>query len=211
MSSPRSWIAAPLGALLLACAPEPAQTAAPPPAMPASPTPASAAATPAAPPETCLLGPLQPHVQQRMIQDNGLTALLEDQQVGDVSIVFAAQKQALGARPAVARPGAPVDPPVPPAPQSGLLLARGTMVTEALEDIEYVPREGGGKPTETRTTTKQYTYFLADAAWDCEAVAAEIDALALPKGQVSPGACVKAELRARCRDVTGTSPAAAGN
>lgn len=188
MSSSRPWIAAPVSALLLACAPEPASTAAP----------ATAAPTTV---ETCLLGPLELQVQQRMVQDDGITALLEEQRIGDVAVLFAAQKQVLADRPGVDanRPDEPRR--VPPAPLSQLLLVRGAMVTEELDDLEYVPHPDGAKPTQTRTTRKSYTYFLADAVWDCQSAAAEIDAIGLPRGQASASACVPPELRARCRDL----------
>lgn len=201
LMSPRSLSClASFGALLLACAP--VTTAPDAKGPPQSPPPAGEAAA-----ETCLLGPMRIDVQQRMIQDNGITALLEDQHIGDVSILFAAQRQALADRPGGFAPGADPAPQVPPPPASRLLLARGAMLTEEFDDLGYVDN-GKAKPTETRTARVSYNYFLADAAWDCEAVAAEIDALSLPKGQVGTGACVPLDLRARCQPVVHSGPPA---
>lgn len=168
-------------------------------------TPAAPPSQPAAPPsrpapapaETCLLGTYRVNVQQRMIQDDGETTRLEDQRIGDVPVLFAAQRAAIRGRGGPPSPGG-AQPPVPNAPQTLLLLV-GAQVTETLEDLEYVPHPDGAKPTQTRTTSKPYTFFLADAAWDCEAVAAELQAT--PQGQVGAAACVPAAVRDRCTPV----------
>jgi hypothetical protein len=171
---------------------------------PTSPTPATTPITrPANKPapvitETCLLGGYRVNIQQRMIQDDGETALLEDQRIGEVPVLFAAQRKALRDRRVQDESGLP-HPPLPGAPQT-LLLLTGAQVQEQIEDLEYVPN-GGAKPTATATTIKAYTFFLADAAWNCEAVAAELGALQLPQGQVGAAACVPADLRARCTAV----------
>lgn len=172
-----------------------------------TPTPPTAAATPITRPankptpeltETCLLGDYRVNIQQRMVQDDGESALLEDQRIGEVAVLFAAQRKALRDRRVQDESGL-AHPPLPSAPQT-LLLLTGAQVQEQIEDLEYVPN-GGAKPTETRTTIKPFTFFLADAAWNCEAAAAEIDALKLPRGQVGAAACVPADLRTRCTAV----------
>lgn len=179
-----------LGLLIIACSGQ-----APDPAPPSSgkETAKEAKAPPADAAETCVLGEFAVVIQQRMIQDDGLSALLEDQSIGKVPVAFAAQEQALAARPR--EPGARG--PAVPQPRPGpLMLARGAMVTRELEDIGYVPHPDGAKPTETRTERRSFTFFLADAAWDCSAVAGELGAL--PRGEVGAAACVPAPLRARC-------------
>jgi len=189
-----------LGLLLAACAADPSPVAGPAAVDSAGPRSqaAAAVATAEAPAETCLLGRFEVQVQQRMIEDNGVTALLEDQQIGAVPLLFAAQKRALEAGPAGAPPPGPGSSPQAPAPRgSALMLVRGTLVTEALTDLEYVDN-GNAKPVETTMRRKQYTYFLAEAAWDCAPVAAGIEALGLPKGQVSAAACVPDALRKGC-------------
>jgi len=149
--------------------------------------------------ETCLLGVYRIDVQQRMIQDDGETALLEDQHIERVPVLFAAQRKALRDRRVQDESGLP-QPPVPNAPQ-GLLLAVGAEVTETLTDLEYVPHPDGAKPTQTTTNDKQYTFFVAEAAWSCEAAAAEIAGLGLPRGEVGAAACVPAAVRAKCAPV----------
>lgn len=181
-----------LGSLFVACAPtatapEPANT----------PVAVAAAAAVAEPVEVCLLGEYRVEVQQRMVQDDGETALLEDQRVGEVAVLFAAQRRALRDRRVQDESGLAKGR-VPNAPVSPMLLLVGGQVTEELSDLEYVPREGGAKPTETRMVDRKYTFFLAEAAWDCAAVAAEIEGLKLPKGQVGAAACVPAAVRGRC-------------
>lgn len=186
-----------LGLLLIACSGQ-----APDPAPPSSgkETTKEAKAPQAAPAETCVLGEFAVVIQQRMIQDDGLSALLEDQSIGGVPVVFTAQERALAARPQ--EPGArgPVLPQPRPGPH---VLVRGEMVTRELEDLEYVAREDGAKPTETRTRRRSYNFFLADAAWDCSAVAGELGAT--PRGQASAAACVPAALRARCSPIAEVS------
>jgi hypothetical protein len=164
-----------LGALVAACS----QAGAPAPA----PAPTSAPA----PAETCLLGQFQAFEQQRMTHDVGVTTLLEDQHVGEVSVLFASQRATLRRSR------------LPPT----LLLLVGSEVTETLEDLEYVPHPDGAKPTQTRTTSKAYTFFVAEKAWDCGPVAAELTGL--PQGRVDAAACVPAALRARCAPVDPTA------
>ena len=185
-----------LALVLLACACSPAATSSP--AAP-TPAPAPASAPAAAAPETCLLGDYRVLIQQRMVQDSGETALLEDQRVAEVPVLFAAQRQALRDSRAQDASGS-ARPRLPNAPQTLLLLV-GAQVTETLDDLEYVPHPDGAKPTSTRTTSKPYTFFLADAAWDCAGAAAEIAASKLPQGQVGAAACVPAPTRARCTPV----------
>lgn len=180
-----------LGLLIIACSGQAPDPAPPSSEKEAAKETAKAPAADAA--ETCVLGEFAVKIQQRMIQDDGLSALLEDQSIGAVPVVFAAQERALAARPR--EPGARG--PAVPQPRPGpLMLARGAMVTRELEDIEYVAREDGAKPTETRTRRRSFTFFLADAAWDCSAVAGELEAL--PRGEAGAAACVSAALRARC-------------
>lgn len=147
-----------------------------------------------------MLGDFAVKIQQRMIQDNGLSALLEDQSIGGVPVVFTAQERALAGRPQEPWARGPAAPQPQPGPH---MLARGEMVTRELEDLEYVAREDGAKPTETRTRRRSYSFFLADSAWDCSAVAGELGAT--PRGQASAAACVPA-LRARCSPVAEVSP-----
>lgn len=146
-----------------------------------------------------MLGDYRVTVQQRMVQDDGETALLEDQRIGEVPVLFAAQRRALRDRRVQDEPGL-ASPPVPNAPQV-LLLLTGAEVTEELADLEYVPHPDGAKPRDTRSVTKPYTFFLAESAWDCSAAAAEIEGLRLPRGQVGSAACVPAGVRARCAAV----------
>lgn len=180
------------GLLLAACTGrEPApSTPDPGPAGASAPTPAPAA-------ETCILGAYEVQVQQRMVQDDGVTAHLEDQRIGEVPLLFAAQQKAIEAR--AGQPPFGARSPVPNAPHSPLLLARGAMVTREFDDLGYVPHPDGAKPTQTTTSKKSYTFFLADAAWDCAALEAEL--AALPRGQAGPAACVPEGLRARCNPV----------
>lgn len=151
-----------------------------------------------APPEVCLLGDYRVQIQQRMSQDDGETALLEDQSVGGVPVLFAQQRRALRDRRVQDESGLP-PPPIPNAPQTLLMLV-GEQVSERLDDLEYVDNDGA-KPTRTRTAAKEYTFFLASAAWNCEAAAREIDALQLPRGKVGADACVPASARAGCSPV----------
>jgi hypothetical protein len=185
-----SWRVA-VVSVCVACSP--GATSSPGAATPAAPAAGEPAAAPAG--ETCLLGDYRVTVQQRMVQDDGESALLEDQRIGAVPVLFAAQRKALRDRRVQDESGLP-QPRVPNAPQT-LLLAVGAQVTEELEDLEYVDNNGA-KPTETRTTRQKYTFFLAEAAWDCAAAAAEIAAEKLPQGVVGAAACVPAALRARC-------------
>ena len=150
------------------------------------------------PPEVCLLGDYRVEIQQRMIQDDGETALLEDQHIGAVPVLFEQQRRALRDRRVQDESGLP-QPRVPNAPQTLLMLV-GEQVTERLTDLEYVDNNGA-KPTSTTNTDKEYTFFLASAAWNCEAAAVEIDALKLPRGQVGTYACVPASARAGCSPV----------
>lgn len=131
-----------------------------------------------------------------MVQDDGETALLEDQRIGEVPVLFAAQRRALRDRRVQDESGL-ARPSVPNAPQA-LLLLSGAEVSEELADVEYVPHPDGAKPRDTRSVTKAYKFFLAESAWDCSAAAAEIDGLRLPRGQVGGAACVPADVRARC-------------
>jgi hypothetical protein len=184
-----------LGCLFVACAP--ATTVAPPSGGPTN------APTHAPSEETCLLGLYRIDVQQRMVQDDGETALLEDQHIERVPVLFAAQRGALRDRRVQDESGL-APPPVPNAPQ-GLLLAVGAQVTETLTDLAYVPHPDGAKPTQTTTSDRPYTFFLAEAAWSCEAAAAEVDALGLPRGEVGAAACVPAAVRAKCTPVDFTA------
>lgn len=182
-----------LGCLVVACAPATA-------VAPSSGGPTNAPThVPTDAAETCLLGSYRIDVQQRMVQDDGETALLEDQHIERVPVLFAAQRKALRDRRVQDESGLP-PPPVPNAPQ-GLLLAVGAQVTETLTDLEYVPHPDGAKPTQTTTNARPYTFFLAEAAWSCEAAAAEVDALGLPRGEVGAAACVPAAVRAKCTPV----------
>jgi len=174
--------------LALAACPKPG----PPPTSVAA---ASVAPTPAS--ATCMLGDLRVDIQQRMTHDDGITALLEDQHIGDTSVLFTAQRDAIANRPGD-DPGAPLR--VPRAPQ-GLVVARGAMVTQTHDDLYYVPREGGAKPTQTGTRREEYTYFLADAAWDCSSVAATVRGLKLTEGQPSAAACLADSVRDTCTPV----------
>lgn len=150
------------------------------------------------PPDVCLLGDYRVLVQQRMVQDDGETALLEDQRIGAVPVLFEQQRRALRDRRVQDESGL-AQPKLPNAPQTLLMLV-GEQVTERLDDLEYVDNDGA-KPTQTRTATKEYTFFLATAAWNCEAAAREIDALKLPRGQVGTEACVPPGARAGCSPV----------
>lgn len=143
---------------------------------------------------TCMLGVFQVQVQQRMIQDDGITALLEDQRIGDTAILFTAQRDAITDH----RPGDdPSARPTIPQPPQTLLLARGSMVTRTLDDIRYVDRNGA-RPTETTTARQTYTFFLADAAWDCSEIRDSITAI--PTGP-SAEACLDASVRSGCQPV----------
>ena len=159
-------------------------------------TPTTPAATPASPAATCLLGDFQIQIQQRMTQDNGVTALLEDQRIGATAVLFTAQRDAI----ANARPGPdPFSRPSVPQPPQTLLVARGTMVTQELDDLSYVDNNGA-KPTATETRRQQYTYFLADAAWDCSGISASVRELKLPS-EPSPAACLSDRISG-CQPVT---------
>lgn len=158
----------------------------------AAPAPASVATTDA----TCLLGDFRVQIQQRMIQDDGVTALLEDQRIGDTAILFTAQRDAIANH----HPSEPGARPQVPSPPQTLLVARGNMVTQELDDLAYLPN-GGAKPTATTTRREQYTFFLADAAWDCSGLADKIATLQLPAGQASAAACLSDDLRAGCQPV----------
>ncbi|MBK7829922.1 hypothetical protein [Nannocystis sp.] len=158
--------------------------------------PTATPATVATPDATCLLGDFRVQIQQRMIQDDGVTALLEDQRIGDTAVLFTAQRDAIANH----HPTAPGARPQVPSPPQTLLVARGSMVTQELEDLAYVPN-GGAKPTATTTRREQYTFFLADAAWDCSGLADRIAALKLPAGQASAAACLSDDLRASCQPV----------
>lgn len=185
-----------VGAVLVACAP--ATSVAPSSGGPTNaPTHDPTKRSPAA--ETCLLGLYRIDVQQRMVQDDGETVLLEDQHIERVPVLFAAQRRALRDRRVQDESGL-AQPRVPNAPQ-GLLLAVGAQVTETLTDLEYVARPDGAKPTQTTTKDRPYTFFLAEAAWSCDEAAAEIETLGLPRGEVGGAACVPAEVRARCTPV----------
>lgn len=150
------------------------------------------------PPEVCLLGDYRVQIQQRMSQDDGETALLEDQRVGAIPVLFEQQRRALRDRRVQDESGL-AQPRIPNAPQTLLLLV-GEQVTERLTDLEYVDNDGA-KPTQTRTADKEYTFFLARAAWNCEAAAVELDALKLPRDRVGTDACVPPGARAGCSPV----------
>jgi len=158
-------------------------------------TPATDAPAPATD-ATCLLGDFRVQIQQRMVQDDGVTALLEDQRIGDTAVLFTAQRDAIANH----RPSEPGARPQVPNPPQTLLVARGNMVTQTLDDLAYVPN-GGAKPTQTTTTREQYTFFLADAAWDCSSLASKIAELKLPAGHASAAACLSDDLRAGCQPV----------
>lgn len=156
-------------------------------------TPAST--TPATPSDaTCLLGQFRVQPQQRMIQDDGVTALLEDQRIGDTAVLFTAQRDAITHH----RPSEPGARPKVPHPPQTLLVARGAMVTEQLDDLSYVDNNGA-KPTATTTRRDTYTFFLADAAWDCSSVTSVRD-LQLP-AEPSAAACLSDTVRAGCQPV----------
>ena len=162
---------------------------------------ASASVAPAAAPAsaaTCMLGDFRVQIQQRMIDDDGITALLEDQRIGDTPVLFTAQRDAIANHKPGDDPSA--RPRVPTAPQ-GLIVARGVMVTQTHDDLYYVPREGGAKPTQTGTRREEYTYFLADAAWDCSRVADAVRDLKLGEGQPSAAACLADSVRDTCTPV----------
>lgn len=146
----------------------------------------------------CMLGDLRVDIQQRMTHDDGITALLEDQRIGDTPVLFTAQRDAIANHQPGDDPGA--RPRVPRAPQ-GLIVARGAMVTQTHDDLYYVPREGGAKPTQTGTRREEYTFFLADAAWDCSRVAAAVRDLKLGEGQPSAAACLADSVRDTCTPV----------
>ncbi len=157
---------------------------------------APATTTPATPSDaTCLLGQFRVQPQQRMIQDDGVTALLEDQRIGDTAVLFTAQRDAITHH----RPTEPGARPKVPHPPQTLLVARGAMVTEQLDDLSYVDNNGA-KPTATTTRRDTYTFFLADAAWDCSAVSDSVTALALPPGP-SAAACLSDSVRSGCQPV----------
>ncbi|MBL8969363.1 MAG: hypothetical protein JNK56_02220 [Myxococcales bacterium] len=144
---------------------------------------------------TCLLGDFRVQIQQRMIQDDGVTALLEDQRIGSTAVLFTAQRDAIASFAPGPDPGA--RPRIPQPPQT-LLVARGTMVTQTLDDLFYLPN-GGAKPTATGTRSQPYTFFLADAAWDCSSVTSVRD-LQLP-AEPSAAACLSDTVRAGCQPV----------
>lgn len=181
--------------VLTACPPKPG-----PPATSVSqadvtstPAPTATPATPAT--ATCLLGDFQIQIQQRMTQDNGVTALLEDQRIGATAVLFTAQRDAIASfRPG---PNPSARPSIPQPPQT-LLVARGSMVTQELNDLTYVDN-GGAKPTATETRRQQYTYFLADAAWDCSGLSA-VRELKLP-AEPSAAACLSDRING-CKPVT---------
>lgn len=182
----------PLVPLMLTACPKPG----PPPTSVAgsSVTPAPAPTSDA----TCVLGDLRVAIQQRMTHDDGITALLEDQRIGDTPVLFTAQRDAIANHKPGDDPGA--RPLVPRAPQ-GLIVARGAMVTQTHDDLYYVPREGGAKPTQTGTRREEYTFFLADAAWDCSSVAATVRDLKVTEGQPSAAACLPDSVRDTCAPV----------
>lgn len=147
------------------------------------------------PDATCLLGDFRVQIQQRMIQDDGVTALLEDQRIGSTAVLFTAQRDAIASFAPGPDPAA--RPRIPQPPQT-LLVARGTMVTQTLDDLFYLPN-GGAKPTATGTRSQPYTFFLADAAWDCSSVTSVRD-LQLP-AEPSAAACLSDTVRAGCQPV----------
>lgn len=142
---------------------------------------------------TCMLGEFRVQTQQRMTQDDGVTALLEDQRLGETAILFTSQRDAIANHKSPA-PGARPHPPTPP---QDLIVARGAMVTQELDDLVYVDNHGA-KPTATATARGQYTYFLADAAWDCSRVRDAVLALKLPPG---PSAAACDSVRSGCQPV----------
>lgn len=131
----------------------------------------------------CMLGEFRVQIQQRMSQDDGVTALLEDQRLGETAILFTSQRDAI-ANHKSPEPGSRPHTPTPP---QDLIVARGAMVTQELDDLVYVDNHGA-KPVATATERGKYTYFLADAAWDCSSVRDAVLALQLPPGP-SAAAC----------------------
>jgi hypothetical protein len=154
-------------------------------------TPTSPATTPAD--ATCMLGMFRVQTQQRMSQDDGVTALLEDQRLGDTAILFTSQRDAI-ANHNSPEPGSRPHAPTPP---QDLIVARGAMVTQELDDLVYVDNNGA-KPVATATERAKYTYFLADAAWDCSSVREAVLALQLPPG---PSAAACDSVRSGCQPV----------
>lgn len=126
-----------------------------------------------------LIGIYQYHVSQRMVDDNGLSALLSDQTLGGKSLVFVSQKKYLEkygsmeaphgyelSKKSSVRPSFPFPVNTQKAMNSryrGILTAvTGKMVTEKIKSYQYITEEDGRKPSKIREVITEVTYFLAD-------------------------------------------------
>jgi len=143
--------------------------------------------------ELALLGPYNRAGAQRMIHDNGVDMLLQEQRVGEVPVLFPEQWAFVQRR--GGGPYPPWEPGLPPGPRPfSFLLLLGRLVDDTFTRVRYVERGDHGKPTETTYQQQESQFFLVERAIDLTEQADAARAAGLPLGQPFPAAQVPASL-----------------
>ncbi len=99
-------------------------------------------------PETWLLATYYHEENQRMSDDTGVGAVLQDQRAGDLPLLLESQSVA-------------GEVPIPRELQGKLVLFKGRMVEREVETRVYVSEQEGVKPTKTEKKMVAYRFFLA--------------------------------------------------